>query len=50
MASPAAKLFLQSFGDPLADRTLLKASCAPNLMDQGLWQFDSEDFFDFRNG
>ena len=50
MASPDAKLFLQSLGDPLADRTLLMASCAPNLMDQALGQFDGEDFFAFRNG
>jgi hypothetical protein len=49
MADYAPEVFLQSLGDPLADRALLSASMTSHAMDQALGQFDGEDLFDFWN-
>lgn len=49
MAHSAPEAFLQSLGDPLADRALLGASMTSHAMDQALGQFDGEDLFDFWN-
>ena len=49
MAGSAPEVFLQSPGNPIADRALPDAGLAPHSMDQALGQFDGEDFFDFWN-
>lgn len=49
MAGSAPEVFLQSPGNPIADRALSDAGLAPHSMDQALGQFDGEDFFDFWN-
>lgn len=49
MAGSAPEVFLQSLGDPIADRALPDAGLPPHSTDQALGQFDSEDFFDFWN-
>jgi len=47
MADFAPEVFLQSLGDPMADRALLGASMTSHAMDHALGQLDGEDLFHF---
>jgi hypothetical protein len=49
MANLGLEVFFQSFGDPLAERVILRASLSSHSIDQAPGQFDGEDRFGFRD-
>jgi hypothetical protein len=49
MTGLAPKVFLQSLGDPLADRSILSTSLTSNSTNQALGQLDGENIFAFWN-